>query len=77
VPTAAAKTSLRGDERRLSPAYPSSVANKIIERKYVETQSTFFIEGQGGTGVEGTGRESQIRKGGVPMVYSLNPVTGN
>ena len=34
----------------------SSVTNKIIERKYVKTKSTFFIEGQGATGTEGLGR---------------------
>jgi len=41
-------TSLGGHDPRFSVAYPSSVANKAIECKYVETKSAlFFIEGQG------------------------------
>ena len=38
-------------EQRSSPDYPSGFANKLIERKYVETKSRLFIEGLRTTGV--------------------------
>jgi len=44
---------LGSHKQRPSPACLSSVVNKVIECKHVETKSAFLIEGQGAMGVAG------------------------